>query len=70
MPVGIADALVLLEADELDKAIDILRPEVLVLGNEFKTTLKYKPLWYNNANKVELFNFMQANFTTPQRTCL
>jgi len=33
---GIADALVLLEADELNEAIDALQPKVLVLGNEFK----------------------------------
>ena len=33
---GIADALVLLEADELNEAIDALKPKVLVLGNEFK----------------------------------
>ena len=33
---SIADALVLLEADELNEAIDALRPMVLVLGNEFK----------------------------------
>ena len=33
---GIADALLLLEADELNQAIDVLQPKVLVLGNEFK----------------------------------
>ncbi|QNI95441.1 cytidyltransferase-like domain protein [Synechococcus sp. A15-127] len=33
---GIADALLLLEADELKAAIEALKPEVLVLGNEFK----------------------------------
>ena len=33
---GIADALLLLEAEELNKAIATLQPEVLVLGNEFK----------------------------------
>ena len=33
---GIADGVMLLEADELDAAIEALRPEVLVLGNEFK----------------------------------
>ncbi len=33
---GIADAVLLLEADELDEAIDVLQPKVLVLGNEFK----------------------------------
>ena len=33
---GIADALLLLEADELNEAIDALQPKVLVLGNEFK----------------------------------
>ena len=33
---GIADAVVLLEADELDEAIAKLNPKVLVLGNEFK----------------------------------
>jgi len=33
---GIADALLLLEADELNEAIDALKPKVLVLGNEFK----------------------------------
>ena len=33
---GIADALVFLEADELNEAIDSLQPKVLVLGNEFK----------------------------------
>ena len=36
---GIADAAVLLRADELNEAIAELRPEVLLLGNEFKTTL-------------------------------
>ena len=33
---GIADALMLLEADELNEAIDALQPKILVLGNEFK----------------------------------
>ena len=33
---GIADALLLLKADELNEAIKLLTPEVLVLGNEFK----------------------------------
>ena len=33
---GIADAVLLLEADELNEAIEALEPEVLVLGNEFK----------------------------------
>ena len=33
---GIADAVVLLEADELNEAIEALKPKVLVLGNEFK----------------------------------
>ena len=33
---GIADAVLLLEADELKAAIEALKPEVLVLGNEFK----------------------------------
>ena len=33
---GIADAVLLLQANELDQAIAALQPEVLVLGNEFK----------------------------------
>ncbi|WP_115071211.1 PfkB family carbohydrate kinase [Synechococcus sp. UW179B] len=33
---GIADAVLLLEADELNAAIEALKPVVLVLGNEFK----------------------------------
>ena len=33
---GIADAVLLLEADELNEAIEELRPEVLVLGKEFE----------------------------------
>ena len=33
---GIADAILLLEDDELNEAIEALKPEVLVLGNEFK----------------------------------
>ena len=33
---GIADAVLMLQADELDEAIKSLEPEVLVLGNEFK----------------------------------
>ena len=33
---GIADAVLLLEADEIDTAIEALKPKVLVLGNEFK----------------------------------
>ena len=33
---GIADAVLLLNADELDQAITSLQPTVLVLGNEFK----------------------------------
>ncbi|OUU26439.1 MAG: ADP-heptose synthase [Candidatus Endolissoclinum sp. TMED37] len=33
---GITDALLLLEADELKAAIEAMKPEVLVLGNEFK----------------------------------
>ncbi len=34
---GIADAVLLLQANELDQAIAALQPAVLVLGNEFKT---------------------------------
>ena len=37
---GIADALLLLKADELKAAIEALKPEVLVLGNEFKNNLE------------------------------
>ena len=33
---GIADGVLLLEANELNKAIEALKPEVLVLGNEYK----------------------------------
>ena len=33
---GIANAMLLLEADELNEAIKKLKPEVLVLGNEYK----------------------------------
>ena len=33
---GIADAVLLLDADEINKAIQALKPKVLVLGNEFK----------------------------------
>ena len=33
---GIADAVILLQGDELDLAITALKPEVLVLGNEYK----------------------------------
>ncbi len=33
---GIADAVLLLRADELDQAIAALKPAVLVLGNEYK----------------------------------
>ena len=33
---GIADAVLLLQANELDQAIAALQPEVLVLGNEYK----------------------------------
>ena len=33
---GIADAVLMLESDELDKAINILEPTVLVLGSEYK----------------------------------
>ena len=33
---GIADAILLLEASELDQAIAALKPKILVLGNEFK----------------------------------
>ena len=33
---GIADAVLLLEADEINTAIGALKPKVLVLGNEFK----------------------------------
>ena len=33
---GIADAILLLNANELDQAISLLEPTVLVLGNEFK----------------------------------
>ena len=33
---GIADAVLLLKAEELEQAIDLLHPDVLVLGNEFK----------------------------------
>ena len=37
---GIADAVLLLEADELSAAIEALKPEVLVLGNEFKNKVE------------------------------
>ena len=33
---GIADAVLLLEADEINTAIEALKPKVLVLGNEYK----------------------------------
>ena len=33
---GIADAILLLAANELNSAIEALRPKILVLGNEFK----------------------------------
>ena len=33
---GIADAVLLLQADELNEAIEALKPDVLVLGNEYK----------------------------------
>ena len=37
---GIADAVLLLDADELDQAITSLQPAVLVLGNEFKDNVE------------------------------
>ena len=39
-PLGIADAVLLLNANELDQAISWLEPTVLVLGNEFKDNAK------------------------------
>ena len=33
---GIADAVLLLEAEEINTAIEVLHPKVLVLGNEYK----------------------------------
>ena len=40
---GIADALLLLNSDELDQAIELLQPAVLVLGNEFKDDIEIQP---------------------------
>ncbi len=40
---GIADAVLLLEADELNAVIEALKPEVLVLGNEFKHNAEIQP---------------------------
>ena len=65
---GIADAVLLLEADELNKAVEQLKPKVLVLGNEFKHIAEIQATLVSNAVKAELFNFMQVIFTTQQRT--
>ena len=40
---GIADAVLLLKADELDQAIDKLIPAILVLGNEYKDKQEIQP---------------------------
>lgn len=40
---GIANAVVLLKADELDQALMIMKPNVLVLGNEYKDNLDIHP---------------------------
>ena len=40
---GITDAVLLLEADELEQAITALQPAVLVLGNEFKDNAEIQP---------------------------
>ena len=37
---GIADGVLMLDADELNAAIATLKPEVLVLGNEFKDNIE------------------------------
>ena len=41
---GIADAVLLLKADELDQAITALKPEILVLGNEYKDKVEIKSI--------------------------
>ena len=39
---GVADAVLLLEGDEINTAIEVLKPRVLVLGNEFKNNPEFQ----------------------------
>ena len=52
---GIADAVLLMETDELSETIDKLKPKILVLGNEFKNESRFKQHWTNNGNRVVRF---------------
>ena len=48
---GIADAVLLLEADELDEAIEVLQPRCWSWAMSTRTTLRFRPPWCNNANR-------------------
>ena len=48
---GIADAVLLLQADELNEAIKGLKPEVLVLGNEFKNNAEIQATLVQQRNQ-------------------
>ena len=54
---GIADGVLLLEANELNKAIEALKPEVLVLGNEYKHNVEIQTTLLQQRKQGVLFNF-------------
>ena len=66
---GIADAVLLLQANELDQAIAALQPAVLVLGNEFKEDTTIQPPSLSSGNKGGRCSSMPVRFTTPPQIC-
>ena len=59
---GIADAVLLLKADELDQAINALKPEVLVLGNEYKDKVKIKSILAQQRQQGRSVQFHAGEF--------
>ena len=56
----IADAVILLDGDELEDAIRFLKPKVLVLGNEYKDNPIFNHLLPVYVPRVVLCSFMQV----------
>ena len=63
---GIADAVLLLQANELDQAVTSLMPKVLVLGNEFRYDDEIKAT-LDQQRKQGGSVYMLVKFTTPRQ---
>ena len=61
---GIVDAVLLLEADELDKAIDELQPKILVLGNEYKDNSNIGNLVSKKSSGIVQFHAGETHYAT------